>query len=405
MNLLSGLIVLPWWGAVIVALILTHITIASVTIFLHRHQAHRALLLHPSVGHFFRFWLWCTTGMITKEWVAIHRKHHAKCETVDDPHSPQVLGLYRVFPLGVRLYVRESHNKETIERYGAGTPDDWLEHHLYSRFPKFGILFCLTLQVLLFGPLIGFLIWGVQMIWIPFFAAGVINGVGHFLGYRNADTPDASHNIVPWGILIGGEELHNNHHAFPYSAKLSLRPFPIEFDIGWMYIRTLAFFHLATIRKTSPQLVHSRCHVDSETVAFLRRDKGRVRYMYRQLLLWVVKKELPYATGDTRTHLLRIRDILASPSWRDDILPVAQEHIAFLEGSQSMLPSVGKFAELLALIQASHKDVTSSLEREASLLVELDSWCKRMIDEGPPRFARFAQMVVKSSFASRYSSA
>ncbi|HQT26435.1 MAG TPA: fatty acid desaturase, partial [Burkholderiales bacterium] len=227
---------LSFWQLVLATLLLTHITIASVTIFLHRHQAHRALDLHPMISHFFRLWLWLTTGMVTKEWAAIHRKHHAKCETIDDPHSPQVLGLNRVLWGGVFLYAKESDNAETIERYGHGTPDDWVEKHLYARFPGLGITLMLFLDILFFGfP--GLLIWGVQMIWIPFWAAGVINGVGHYFGYRNFKAEDASTNIFPLGILIGGEELHNNHHAYASSAKLSSKWY--EFDIGWMYIRIL----------------------------------------------------------------------------------------------------------------------------------------------------------------------
>ena len=204
-----GLIDLPWWGYVIVALILTQITIASVTIFLHRHQAHRALSLHAIPSHFFRFWLWLTTAIITKEWVAIHRKHHAKCETADDPHSPIVLGIKKVLLEGAALYQQEARNLETLATYGHGTPDDWLESNIYSGRSELGIVLMLMLDVLLFGP-IGLTIWAAQMAWIPINAAGIVNGIGHYWGYRNFHTEDASTNIVPWGIFIGGEELHNN---------------------------------------------------------------------------------------------------------------------------------------------------------------------------------------------------
>jgi stearoyl-CoA desaturase (delta-9 desaturase) len=403
MDVLFGILQLPWWGYVVLTLVLTHITIASVTIFLHRHQAHRAIDLHPTASHFFRFWLWLTTGMVTKEWTAIHRKHHAKCETEDDPHSPQAHGLQRVLWLGVFLYVKEAHNNETLKRYGAGTPNDWIECTLYSRYPKLGIVLCFLLQIVLFGPLIGPLIWGVQMIWIPFFAAGVVNGVGHYLGYRNADTPDASHNILPWGIIIGGEELHNNHHAFPDSAKLSLRPFPVEFDIGWLYIRLLSFVGLAKVKNLPPELKDSRCFVDEETIAFLRKDKGRVRYMYRKLLLRVVENELPHAQGKVREHLLGVQQLLRNVSWKQDALPSTRLHIAALDDSESMIPSLGKFAELLMHIQATHKEVMTTPEREASLVSELDHWCKRMIADGPPRFARFARMLMKSHISKQYS--
>jgi stearoyl-CoA desaturase (Delta-9 desaturase) len=265
LNLLfSGVFDLPWWGYVLVALGLTHITIVSVTVFLHRCQAHRALDLHPVASHFFRLWLWMTTGMVTKEWAAIHRKHHAKCETADDPHSPQVLGLRKVLFQGTELYRRESRNAETLERYGHGTPDDWLERNLYTGHSMLGIGLMMVIGIVLFGP-IGITIWAVQMAWIPFWAAGVINGIGHFWGYRNWTTEDASTNIVPWGIIIGGEELHNNHHAYATSAKLSNKWY--EFDIGWMYIRLLEAFGLAQVKKVAPTPRFTEAKaVDSETL-------------------------------------------------------------------------------------------------------------------------------------------
>ena len=210
--MISGLVDLPWWGYVLVTLMLTHITIASITIYLHRHQAHRALELHPLASHFFRLWLWLTTGMITKEWTAIHRKHHAKCETLDDPHSPQILGIGRLLKEGSELYRKEAKNLETLTRYGHGTPDDWLERNIYSKHSAKGVTLTLIIDLILFGP-IGLTIWAIQMIWSPIMAAGIVNGVGHYWGYRNFQAEDASRNIVPWGILIGGEELHNNHHA------------------------------------------------------------------------------------------------------------------------------------------------------------------------------------------------
>lgn len=253
-DLWKGLISLTLISYLVVTLVLTHITIASVTIFLHRHQAHRALDLHPIPSHFFRFWLWLTTGMITKEWTAIHRKHHAKCETEDDPHSPKRFGILRVLFGGVFLYVAESRNLNTIRDHGAGTPDDWIERHVYTKYHKHGVIVMLLIDLLLFGPLVGvFAIWLIQMIWIPLLAAGVINGWGHKWGYRNFPSMnlkekflDWSTNIFPWGILIGGEELHNNHHDKPRSAKLSVKWF--EFDIGWLYIRILEIIHFARVK-------------------------------------------------------------------------------------------------------------------------------------------------------------
>ena len=239
------------WQLVIYALVLTHITIASVTIFLHRSQAHRELGLHPLVMHFFGFWLWLTTGMVTKEWVAIHRKHHAKCEREGDPHSPMMFGVWKVLFCGAELYRFESKNKETLAKFGYGTPDDWVERNVYTRFSAKCILIMLAINVALFGAM-GVTIWAIQMAWIPFWAAGVVTGIGHFWGYRNFASPDTTTNLVPWGIVIGGEELHNNHHAYDTSAKFSSKWY--EFDIGWMYISVLKALGLAKIKKVAPKL-------------------------------------------------------------------------------------------------------------------------------------------------------
>ena len=262
----TGVVDLPWWGYFVSALCLTHVTIAAVTIFLHRHQAHRALELGPIPSHFFRLWLWLTTGMVTKEWAAVHRKHHAKCETVEDPHSPRTYGISRVLWRGVFLYVKEAKNSETLSRYGHGTPDDWMERKVYSRCPKLGLLVTLLADVVIFGLGIGTLIWVVQVAWIPFWAAGVINGLGHFIGYRNFGCPDASTNIFPIGVFIGGEELHNNHHAYATSAKLSSKWY--EVDIGWAYIRSLEMLGMARVKKIAPEVKFSalRSTVDLVTL-------------------------------------------------------------------------------------------------------------------------------------------
>src|SRR5574343_1740652 len=246
-----GLFNLAWWQVLLITLGLTHITIASVTIYLHRHSAHRALALHPMPAHFFRFWLWMTTGQVTKEWAAIHRKHHAKCEREGDPHSPHVFGIKTVFWKGAELYRAESKNQETMARYGHGTPDDWMERNVYTRYSALGVSLMLIIDVALFGFL-GLTVGAVQMAWIPVTAAGIISGIGHWWGYRNFEAQDASTNISPWGIIIGGEELHNNHHTYPTSAKLSVKPY--EFDIGWMYISILSALGLATVKKTPPRL-------------------------------------------------------------------------------------------------------------------------------------------------------
>jgi stearoyl-CoA desaturase (delta-9 desaturase) len=226
-------------------LIATHITIAAVTLFLHRSQAHRSVQFHPAVAHFFRFWLWLTTGMVTKQWVAVHRKHHRFSDEPGDPHSPHVYGIKQVFFKGAMLYHAASKDKVMVDSYGVGTPADWIEHNLYSSHSRLGIGILLVFNIIVFGW-IGAIIWGIQMLWIPFWAAGVVNGVGHWWGYRNGETKDRSRNIVPWGIVIGGEELHNNHHLDPASARLSRRWF--EFDIGWMYIRLLSALRLATVK-------------------------------------------------------------------------------------------------------------------------------------------------------------
>ena len=249
--LAHGLLAASWWQIVLYTLVTTHITIASVTIYLHRHQAHRAMDLHALPAHFFRLWLWLGTGQVTKEWVSIHRKHHAKCETIDDPHSPQAHGIKKVFWQGAELYRAESKNKETMSKYGHGTPNDWVERNVYTRYSWQGVGLMMIINLALFGAA-GLAVWAVQMVWIPVTAAGIINGIGHYWGYRNFEAPDASTNISPWGIMIGGEELHNNHHTYPTSAKFSVKPY--EFDIGWGYIRALEFVGLARVKKVPPKL-------------------------------------------------------------------------------------------------------------------------------------------------------
>jgi stearoyl-CoA desaturase (delta-9 desaturase) len=282
--ILNGLIQLPLWGYVILTLLLTHLTIISVTVFLHRHQAHRGLDLHPALSHFFRFWLWLTTGMVTREWVAIHRKHHAKCETEEDPHSPQTKGLSQVLWHGAELYRKEALNQETLEQFGRGTPDDWLERNLYQKHNGLGVSLLLPLHFILFGPL-GVTIWAIQMLWIPFWAAGVINGIGHYWGYRNFEIPNTATNISPWGILIGGEELHNNHHAFASSAKFSVRWW--EFDLGWFYIRLFSLLRLAQVHKQAPRrkLAEERPQIDMEVVKALTVNRLQLMADYSRSVL------------------------------------------------------------------------------------------------------------------------
>jgi stearoyl-CoA desaturase (delta-9 desaturase) len=301
-GLFSGVFDLPWWGYVVAALALTHVTIAAVTIFLHRCQTHHALELHPAASHFFRLWLWLTTGMRTREWVAVHRKHHAKCETAEDPHSPKILGINRVLWGGVLLYVAESAKPATVERYGQGTPDDWLERNLYSKYVLLGLSLTGLTDVLLFGLVPGVLIFLTQIAWIPFWAAGVINGVGHHFGYRNAPTADVSTNIVAWGILIGGEELHNNHHAHPTSAKFSSKPH--EFDLGWLYVRLLSVLGLARVRRLAPvpRFVAPKAFADAITLRAVVQHRYHVLESYEQAVRAVGTTE---ARAVQKMHAMR----------------------------------------------------------------------------------------------------
>ena len=251
-DYLYGLLDLGFWGYVLVAFGMVQLTMMAVTLYLHRDQAHRSIDLHPVLRHFFRLWIWMTSGMLTREWVAVHRKHHAFCEREGDPHSPRVFGLKRVLAEGAELYRVETQKPATLEKYGRGAPDDWLERNVYTRFPWAGIAAMVVIDLLLFGAP-GIIIIAVQMSAMPVMAAGVINGLGHAVGYRNFETDDASTNLTPWGVLIGGEELHNNHHAFPSSARFSLRPW--EFDIGWFYIRLFSLFGLCRVRRVAPRPV------------------------------------------------------------------------------------------------------------------------------------------------------
>ncbi len=386
--LFSGLFDLPWWGHVIAALGLTHVTIVGVTVFLHRCQTHRALDLHPAVSHFFRLWLWMTTGMATKEWVAIHRKHHAKCETVDDPHSPQVLGINRVLWGGVLLYVKESHKREVIERYGDGTPDDWLERNLYSRYVLLGLTLTGLIDVLLFGIVPGVLILIVQIVWIPFWAAGVINGVGHFSGYRSWTTPDASTNLAPWGILIGGEELHNNHHAYPTSAKLSNKWY--EFDIGWMYIRILEALGLARVKRIAPtpRFVPARAEVDLATLHAVIANRYDVLAAYADSLRATNVEALATLAGTSAGDADARRDLR---HWlRTNETPMLEKErarlIAMLSKSRTLQTVVSMRDDLVALW-------THSTASKDQLVHQLQAWCQRAEASGILPLAIFSRRL------------
>ncbi len=365
--LLDGILNLSAWGYVGITLLLTHITIAAVTIYLHRHQSHNALTLHPVISHFFRFWLWMTTGMVTKQWVAIHRKHHVKCETKDDPHSPQIKGIKKVLLQGAELYRAEANNTETLEKYGQGTPDDWIERNLYSRFPFLGISLLLPLNIALFG-LIGITIFAIQMIWIPFWAAGVINGVGHYWGYRNFEPGDASRNIAPWGILIGGEELHNNHHSYSASARLSNKWW--EFDIGWLYIRVLQALKLAKVKKVAVKAVSDRNKqiIDTETVRAVIRDRFHVLKLYaRNVTKPMIKQQQRNSELTYKRLLRRVSKFLT----REDIVLDSDKRsrLDFALSKSQTLQTVYDFKQQLKEIwMKSSNDQSRRIQR-------LQAWC------------------------------
>jgi stearoyl-CoA desaturase (Delta-9 desaturase) len=372
----SGLLDASWWQIVLYTLVTTHITIAGVTIFLHRCQAHRAVDLHAIPSHFFRFWLWLNTGMVTKEWAAIHRKHHAKCETEDDPHSPQTRGLRKVLLEGTELYRAEAKNAETIRKYGHGTPDDWIERNLYTRFTIVGVYLTLVLDVMLFG-VIGLAVFAVQMIWIPLTAAGVINGVGHYFGYRNFDSPDASTNIVPFGILIGGEELHNNHHAFASSAKLSNRWY--EFDIGWMYIRILQMLGLAKVRKVAPvpKLDSPRPIVDVATLQAVIAHRYDLMAEYGKSLKEACRQEI------ARLRAARPADaslIASARRWMTRYeSSLSDQHRASLAQICAVSDPIRKLVEMRAELAATWE--RSNLTGE-QLVSHLQQWCAKAEQSG-----------------------
>ena len=386
----TGLIDLPWWGYIVVGLVLTHITIASVTIYLHRHQAHRGLDLHPVVSHFFRFWLWLTTGMVTKEWVAIHRKHHAKCETVDDPHSPQVFGIKKVFWEGAELYRAESKVPETMEKYGHGTPDDWLEHNVYSKYSWQGAGLMLIIDLALFGP-IGASIWAVQMMWIPVTAAGIVNGIGHYWGYRTFASEDASRNIVPWGIIIGGEELHNNHHAYGTSAKLSNKWY--EFDIGWFYIRTLEIFKLAKVSRVAPrvQLKRNKVVCDAETLQAIITHRYEVLAKFAKSLKHTAATEISSIKSTDKLAGIRDLKALGVKNW------LHRDASQLPETDRAALNAAMTSSKVLATIYSMRQELAAlwgrSTASKEQLVKQLEDWCHRAEASGIVALQQFSRRL------------
>ena len=378
-----GLWNLTWWEIVLYTLATTHITIMAVTIFLHRTQAHRAMDLGPIPSHFFRFWLWIGTGMVTKEWVAIHRKHHAKCETEDDPHSPQTRGIDTVMWRGAELYRAEAKNQDTLKKFGHGTPDDWMERNVYSRFGWQGVGLMLILNLALFGG-VGATVWAVQMLWIPFWAAGVVNGLGHYWGYRNFEAPDASTNLTPWGVIIGGEELHNNHHTYPTSAKFSVKKY--EFDIGWVYIRMMQAIGWAKVKKVPPRLQMGDVKpvADEKTLEAVIANRYEVMARYAREMRRACKQEIAELQGKGAD----LSVLKAAKRWLhrdDDKVPAsARVHLAQARATHPVLDKMVTMREELRQMW-----MNTSQSRE-QLAADLAAWCHRAEASGIAALQEFS---------------
>jgi stearoyl-CoA desaturase (Delta-9 desaturase) len=375
------------WQVLVAALVFTHITIAAVTIYLHRSQAHRSLELHPTVSHFFRLWLWLTTGMVTKEWVAIHRKHHAKCETEEDPHSPVTRGIKTVLYTGSELYRAEAKVQDTLDKYGHNTPADWVERNLYSRFSWQGVGLMLIANLFLFGA-VGAAVWALQMAWIPITAAGIINGIGHFWGYRNFENADASTNIVPWGIVIGGEELHNNHHTYPTSAKMSVKPY--EFDIGWLYIRTFEILGLAQVRKTPPRLALGtvKAVADGKTLEAVIANRYEVMARYAADVKRAVAAEMDRVKAQSGQHSAGFRHLSLAKAWLhrdDDKIPQGvKPSVALALGSS---PQLAKLVAMREELRALWTRTNVSAEQ---LVADLQAWCRKAEESGIATLQEFS---------------
>ena len=378
------------WQVLVYALVVTHITIASVTIYLHRCQAHRALELHAIPAHFFRFWLWITTGQMTKEWVAVHRKHHAKCETAEDPHSPVIYGIKTVLLRGAELYRLEIKNQDTLKKYGHQTPDDWIERHVYGPFTWQGVGLMLIVNLLLFGA-IGLSVWALQMAWIPITAAGIINGWAHHRGYRNFEAPDASTNILPWGIIIGGEELHNNHHTYPTSAKLSVKKY--EFDIGWAYIRGLEMLGLAKVRKTPPLLRHGALKLvaDKDTLEAIIANRYEVMAKYGRELKAACTTELAKLQAEGAKHSDKWNQFKRAQTWlhRDQERIPSAFH-AEIAGARAASPVLDKLVLMREELRLLWTRTNVSVEQ---LVHDLQLWCRKAEESGITELRAFSQSL------------
>jgi stearoyl-CoA desaturase (delta-9 desaturase) len=385
--LLNGITHATGWQILLFTLAVTHITIAGVTIFLHRCQAHRALDLHAIPSHFFRFWLWMTTGMVTKEWAAIHRKHHAKCETAEDPHSPVTRGIETVVFEGAELYRIEAKNRETIEKYGHGTPDDWIERNVYTKHSALGVSLMLVVNVMLFGVL-GLTVWAIQMAWIPVTAAGVINGIGHYWGYRNFECKDASTNILPIGIIIGGEELHNNHHTFGTSAKLSAKWY--EFDIGWMYISILAFLGLAKVKKVAPEpkFDSSKLVADLDTLHAVVANRYDVMAKYARSLRSAWRDEVDQ---------IRASSTLGSGFLRSSKKLLQREPTSLETSQKQQLSELFEHSTALKTMHEMRVELGAIWERSHftsdQLLQQLRDWCARAEASGIRSLREFSMRL------------
>jgi stearoyl-CoA desaturase (delta-9 desaturase) len=386
--LANGLLHFSWWQILLFTAVVTHITIVGVTVYLHRCQAHRALDLHPVMSHFFRFWLWMTTGMLTGQWAAIHRKHHAKCETEEDPHSPQTRGIWKVLLEGAELYRAEAKNEETLRRFSHGTPDDWMERNVYTKYPILGISLMMVIDVALFG-IVGLTVWAVQMVWIPFWAAGVVNGLGHFWGYRNFDSSDASTNLFPLGILIGGEELHNNHHTFATSAKLSNKWY--EFDIGWMYIRLMSAVGLAKVKKVAPtpRLTTGKLVPDHETLQAVLSNRYEVMARYAKAVKQAYRQELAHLKevgAREKYQLMR-----GARKWFD------KEEASLDEPQKRQLPQIFANSQQLRTFIELRNELAAIWERSSAsreqLLAQLQDWCHRAEQSGIKALQEFSMRL------------